>query len=134
MPGGGFQFAIAIELVAKKIGHDDRPGCNFLYQSRQAGLVDLEEADRCRHRAVPAGAIEDRGRHAEDQVGARLVGHRRMALRLEDVAQQRGGGRLAIGPCHHDGSVGERARELGEDRWVDPARDIAREGGATAAA
>src|ERR1700682_4152911 len=133
MGGRRFQLAVAVELVAKEIGNDDRAGRDLLDESRQAGLVDLEETDRRRHGAAPAGLVHDRGRHAENQVRPSLVGDGRMALRLEDMSQQRGGRRLAIGSGDHDGSVGQGARQLGEDFWVDPARDIAGERRATAA-
>src|SRR3984893_9649207 len=126
-------LAVAIELIAKEVRHHDRSRSDIVHEPRQAGLIDLEEADRCGHVAGPAGAIHDRRGDPEDQVGAGLVGDGRMTLRLEDVAEQRGRGRLAVGPGDDDRSVGQRARELGQDLRVYPARDIARECGPTAA-
>ena len=127
MRGRRLQLAIAIELIPKEIRHDNRSGRDFLDEVRQTGLVDLEKADRCREVPGPARPVDDRRRHAEHQVGAGLIGDRRMTLRLEDVPQQGRSGRLAIGPGDDDGAVAQRARELREDGRVDPARNVARE-------
>ena len=133
MGGGGFQLAVPVELVAKKIGNHDRTGRDLLNQSGQAGLIDLEQTDVGGQLAGPAGSVDHRRRHSEDEVCASLVGDDLLALRLEDVPQQGRRGRLAIGSRDHHRSLGERARKFGEDLRIDPAGDVARQRGPTAA-
>ena len=121
MPGRGLELAIAIKLIAKEIGHEDRPGRDLLDQRGQARLIDLKDARARRHVTRPGGLIDEGGGDAEDQVGATLIGDRLPAFGIEDMPQQRRGRRLAVGTGNHDGALVEAPRELGQNRGVDPA-------------
>ena len=110
-PRQGVKLEVAVHLVAEEVRDDDGTWPDAPDDSRERGLVDLEEPE----------------------VGARAVVDRRPAGRARDVGEHPRGRRLPVRAAHAHDAMRQLARERADEVGVERERDEPGERGGAAA-
>ena len=132
-PREGVELEVAVHLVAEEVRDDDGARPDAPDDSRERGLVDLEEPEVAARLAGPGRVGEERGGDAAVEVGARAVVDRRPAGRARDVGEHPRGRRLPVRAAHAHDAMRQLARERADEVGVERERDEPGERGGAAA-
>ena len=98
----GLHFAVAVELIAEEVEHDERLELELRVHHGDVALVRLENEVVRIDSARAVAVAEQEGAYARVEVVALAVDYDFLAALLKELGDAVGDGGLAVGACHGD--------------------------------